>query len=281
MIINHNLSAINANRHLNMVNSRQIHTISQLSSGLRITRAADDAAGLAVSERMRAQIRGTNQAVRNANDGISFVQTAEGFLQGTTEALQRMRELAVQAANGIYSEFDRASIQAEVDQLFEELNRIAEQSQFNGLTLFDGSFSNNGGIAASFHIGANMDQRIGVNLNDMSVVGLGLAGAFGEGGVSVATADNANSAIGMLDGALMVVTRERANLGAFQNRLELLVNSQMNASQNMQFSESQIRDLDMAGAMVDLMRENILMQASMAMLAQANQRSQMVLSLLN
>ena len=276
MIINHNISAINANRNLTMNGVAQTRSMGRLASGERINRAADDAAGLAVSERMRTQIRGTNQAVRNANDMISFVQTTEGYLGNTGEAIQRMRELAVQAANGIYSDSDRVNIQAEISQLIQEVNRIAEQSQFNGMQILDGSIDGaNGGASLVGHIGANMDQRISVDVRDMSAAALQIEGLVYD------STDAANQAIGTLDGALDMINRQRADLGAFQNRMEMLVNAQMNAAQNLQFSESQIRDQDMAAGAVELTRDNILMQSGIAMLAQANTRTQGVLSLLN
>jgi flagellin len=281
MIINHNLSAIDANRNLKNTTVSETKDMQRLASGLRIARAADDASGLAVSEKMRGQIRGLNQAVRNINDGVSFIQTAEGYLQATTDSIQRMRELAVQAANGIYSEEDRLYIQVEVSQLIDEVNRIASQAQFNGMNLLTGRFdANSGGTAMTIHMGANMDQSEVINIGNMSSVGLGLTGAQGEGGVIMTDMVSANQSIGTLDGALEVVNKQRADLGAYQNRMEMSVRSQMNASQNLQAAESQIRDLDMAEGMVALTRDQILNQSGVAMLAQANQKTQGVLRLL-
>jgi flagellin len=275
MIINHNISAIDANRNLKNTTVSETKNMARLASGMRITRAADDASGLAVSEKMRAQIRGLNQAVRNINDGISFVQTTEGYLQGTTDSVQRIRELSVQAANGIYSEEDRLYIQVEVSQLVDEVNRIASQAQFNGMNLLSGRFdANNGGTAMVIHMGANMDQQESINIGNMSAAALQIEG------VDISTAEGANQAIGTMDGALQIINKQRADLGAYQNRMEMSVRSQMNAAQNLQASESQIRDLDMAEGMVDLTRDQILNQAGVAMVAQANQKTQGVLRLL-
>ncbi len=273
MIINHNMSSINANRNLNNTNNEMRSSMEKLSSGLRITRAGDDAAGLAVSEKMRAQIRGLNQAVRNINDGVSFIQTTEGYLNGTTESLQRIRELSVQAANGIYTDEDRSYMQVEVDQLVSEVNRIASQAQFNGMNLLDGSMGE-GSNGMRIHMGANMDQNATMFVNDMG------AGALGVEGISLATADEANTAIGTIDGALTLVNAQRADLGAYQNRMEIASRSQAVASENLQATESQIRDLNMASGMVELTRNQILNQAGTAMLAQANQSAMSVTRLL-
>ncbi len=273
MIINHNMSSINANRSLNNTNNEMRSSMEKLSAGLRITRAGDDAAGLAVSEKMRTQVRGLNQAVRNINDGVSFIQTTEGYLNGTTESLQRVRELSVQAANGIYTDEDRAYMQVEVDQLVSEVNRIASQAQFNGMNMLDGTFGE-GSNGMRIHMGANMDQNATMFVGDMS------AGALGVEGVSLATADEANTTIGTIDAALTLVNSQRADLGAYQNRMELASRSQSVASENLQATESQIRDLNMAKGMVDLTREQILNQAGTAMLAQANQSQMSVTRLL-
>lgn len=273
MIINHNMSSINANRVLNNTNNEMRSSMEKLSSGMRITRASDDAAGLAVSEKMRTQIRGLNQAVRNINDGVSFVQTTEGYLNGTTASLQRIRELSVQAANGIYTDEDRSYMQVEVDQLVSEVNRIASQAQFNGMFMLDGTFGE-GSNGMRIQMGANMDQNTTMFVGDMS------AGALGVEGVSLATADDANTAIGTVDGALTLVNSQRADLGAYQNRMEFASRSQSVASENLQATESQIRDLNMAKGMVDLTREQILNQAGTAMLAQANQSAMSVTRLL-
>ncbi|NIZ47050.1 flagellin [Entomospira nematocerorum] len=274
MIINHNMSAMNANRNLNNTNTAMRHNMEQLSQGQRITRAGDDASGLAVSEKMRAQIRGLNQAVRNINDGVSFIQTTEGYLQGTTESLQRVRELAVQAANGIYTDEDRTYIQVEVSQMIAEVNRIASQAQFNTMNLLDGSMGEESS-GMRIQMGANMDQNATMYVGSMSAEALGVAE------VSVADMDAANTTIGTIDSALEIVNKQRADLGAYQNRMEMASRSQATASENLQATESQIRDLNMASGMVDLTREQILNQAGTAILAQANQSTASVTRLLN
>jgi flagellin len=281
MIINHNMSSINANRNVGLNDVSQTKGMEKLASGVRINRAGDDAAGLAVSEKMRAQVRGLNQAVRNINDGISFVQTAEGYLQQTTESVQRIRELAVQSANGVYSEEDRGYIQVEVSQLVREVDRIASQGQFNGMTLFTGRFdAANGGTAMRLQMGANMDQSDAIAMGVMTAGALGLGDSNGGAAISLADADSANAAIGVMDGALQIINKQRADLGAYQNRMEVAVKGQMNAAENIQAAESQIRDTNMATAAVDNTRNMILMNASTAMLAQANQKSQSVMRLL-
>jgi len=281
MIINHNLPAMNSHGKMVINQGSAAKNMEKLSSGLRINRAGDDAAGLAVSEKMRAQVRGLNQAVRNINDGISFVQTAEGYLQQTTESIQRIRELSVQSANGIYSEEDRGYIQVEVSQLVREVDRIASQAQFNGMTLFTGRFdAANGGTAMRLQMGANMDQGDTIGLSVMTAGALGLGDSNGGAAISLADADSANAAIGVMDGALQIINKQRADLGAYQNRMEVAVKGQMNAAENIQGSESQIRDTNMATAAVDNTRNMILMNASTAMLAQANQKNQSVMRLL-
>lgn len=273
MIINHNMSALNANR--NLINTNQVmrKDMEKLSQGQRITRAGDDASGLAVSEKMRAQIRGLNQAIRNINDGVSFIQTTEGYLQGTTDSLQRIRELAVQAANGIYSDEDRGYIQVEVSQMVTEVNRIASQAQFNGMTLLDGRFAE-GTDGMRIHMGPNTDQFAVMFVGSMTAEVLGVEGS------NVGTMDSANTLIATIDGALQIVNAQRADLGAYQNRMEMASRGQAVASENLQSTESQIRDLNMATGMVDLTREQILNQAGTAMLAQANQSTAGVVRLL-
>lgn len=275
MIINHNMSSINSNRNLTNVTNSQTKTMEKLSTGQRITRGSDDASGLAVSEKMRSQIRGLNQAVRNINDGISMIQTAESYLQTTTESLQRVRELSVQASNGIYSDEDRGYIQVEVSQMVDEINRVASQAQFNGMNLLDGRFDvDNGGTAMSLHMGANMGQTEAVSIKTMTSAALQIEG------LSIASSDAANGSIGTVDAALLTVNAQRSNLGAYQNRLEMTVKGQMVAAENLQAAESQIRDLNMAQGMVDFSRDQILAEAGTAMLAQANQKSQTVQRLL-
>lgn len=285
MIINHNMSALNAQRNLKVANEATVKAMEKLSSGLRISRAGDDASGLAVSEKMRAQIRGLQQASRNAADGVSFIQTTEGYLQESSEVLIRIRELAIQAANGIYSAEDRMQIQVEVSQLVDEIDRIASHAQFNGMNMLTGRFANFTGLNAPtasmwLHIGANMDQREQVFIGTMTATALGLR-EFGSGAfISISTPDQANRNIGVLDEALKQVNKQRADLGAYQNRLELAIKGIDVGAENLQASESRIRDLNMAAGMVEYTRNQILTQASTAMLAQANVRGQSVLQLL-
>ena len=285
MVINHNMSAMYANRTLGVNNSNLTKDMEKLSSGSRINRAGDDASGLAVSEKMRSQIRGLNQASKNAQNGISFIQTTEGYLQETTDIVQRIRELAVQASNGIYAEEDRMQIQVEVSQLVAEVDRIASQAQFNGMNMLTGRFAQVEGtnaVTASmwFHVGSNMDQRISMFVGTMTSTALGLRELGGEGIMSIATSDDANSSIGTLDEALKKINKQRADLGAYQNRLELTVAGIDIAAENLQASESRIRDTDMASAMVEYTKNSVLAQAGTAMLAQANASAQNVLSLL-
>ncbi|MCA1754265.1 MAG: flagellin [Spirochaeta sp.] len=283
MIINHNMSAMFANRQLGETNRSAQSTMEKLASGLRINRAGDDASGLAVSEKMRSQIRGLQQASRNASNGISFIQTTEGYLQSTQDVLQRVRELSVQSANGIYSAEDRMQIQVEVSQLIAEIDRVASHAQFNGMNLLTGRFAQETGqnvITASmyFHIGANMDQRERVFIGTMTATALGVRTE--QNILSLSTPDSANQSIGVLDTALKAVSKQRADLGAYQNRLEMAVRGIDVGAENLQAAESRIRDADMASEMVNFTRDQILMQANTAMLAQANMQSQTVLQLL-
>jgi flagellin len=283
MVINHNMSSMFANRQLGINNNSLLGNIEKLSSGEKINRAGDDASGLAVSEKMRSQIRGLNQANRNANNGISFIQTTEGYLQETTDILQRIRELLVQSANGIYTDEDRMQIQVEVSQLVSEVDRIASHAQFNGMNMLTGRFAENSisGQIMQFHIGANMDQRIEAFVGTMTATALGLKGAQGlDEQISISTPEAANLAIGTIDNALKLVNKQRADLGAYQNRLEIASRGIAVAAENTQSSESVIRDTDMASQMVEYTRDSILTQASTAMLAQANTQSQNVLALL-
>ncbi len=285
MIINHNISSMFANRQLKANQWSVNKSLSKLSSGERINRAADDASGLAVSEKMRSQIRGLQQAERNAQNGISFIQTAEGYLQESTEILQRIRELAVQAANGIYSEDDRMQIQVEVEQLVDEIDRVASHAQFNGMNLLTGRFAESsatGGAAAAsmwFHVGANMDQRIKVNIGTMTSKGLGVKTITGSS-LSISSIEKANMTIGKIDTALQKVSKQRANLGAYQERLEFLSKGLLVGAENMQAAESRIRDTDMAMTMSEFTKDQILMQSATAMLGQANQQPQMILRLI-
>lgn len=285
MVINHNMSAQFANRSTGLTELSTTKNMEKLSSGMKINRAGDDASGLAVSEKMRAQIRGMNQASTNAQNGISFIQTTEGYLQETTDIVQRIRELAVQSSNGIYSDEDRMQIQVEVSQLVAEVDRIASQAQFNGMNMLTGRFAKPTGentVTGSmwFHIGANMDQRTQVFIGTMSAAALGLRNVGSEEIITLAAPDDANRAIGTLDEALKKINKQRADLGAYQNRLEKTVVGLDIGAENLQASESRIRDTDMAKEMVDFTKNQVLTQAGTAMLAQANQSSQNVLSLL-
>lgn len=275
MIINHNMSAAYANRTLAERTGEMQTSIARLSSGERITKAGDDASGLAVSEKLRTQVRGLNQASRNIANGVSFIQTTEGYLKETTAILQRVRELSVQSANGLYTEEDRMQIQVEVSQLMDEVNRIASQAQFNGMNLLTGRFAT-GTEGMQLHVGANMDQNEKIFIGAMNVEAL-----FGtQNPVDLANPDGANSAIGAIDSALRVVNKQRADLGAYQNRFESAQKGVDVAAENLQASESRIRDANMAEEMVQFVRNQILVQASSSMLAQANAQGQSVLKLL-
>ena len=285
MVSNHNMSAMFAQRSQGLTELSNQKNMEKLSSGMRINRAGDDASGLAVSEKMRAQIRGLNQASTNAENGISFIQTTEGYLQETSDIVQRIRELAVQSSNGIYSDEDRMQIQVEVSSLIDEVDRIASAAQFNGMNMLTGRFARPTGENAVtgsmwFHIGANMDQRTQVFIGTMSATALGLKNLGDETKMSLAAPDDANRAIGTLDEALKKINKQRADLGAYQNRLEKTVVGLDIGAENLQASESRIRDTDMASEMVDFTKNQVLSQAGTAMIAQANQSSQNVLSLL-
>jgi len=284
MIINHNMSALFADRQLGVTQSDLTKSMEKLTSGLRINRAGDDASGLAVSEKMRSQIRGLNQAERNIQNGVSFIQATEGYLQETQDILHRLRELAVQSANGIYSDEDRMMIQVEVSQLVDEVNRIASHAQFNGMNMLTGAFARDSlvGRTMQLHVGANMDQRVQVFVGDMTATALGLQDSQGERGqLNIATAEQANTAIGSVDNALKQISKQRADLGAYQNRFEVAAQGIAVAAENLQAAESRIRDTNMASKMVDYTKETILSQSGIAMLAQANIRNQSVLQLLS
>ena len=285
MVINHNMSAIFANRQLGVTGTYLTKDMEKLSSGERINRAGDDASGLAVSEKMRSQIRGLNQASENASNGISFIQTTEGYLQETTDIMQRIRELAVQSSNGIYSDEDRMQIQVEISALVSEVDRVASAAQFNGMNMLTGRFARATGenvVTASmwFHIGANMDQRVQVFIGTMSAEALGVRELGTGDKISLATPEDANRAIGVVDEALKKINKQRADLGAYQNRLEMTIKGLDIGAENLQASESRIRDTDMASQMVEFTKNSVLQQAGTAMLAQANSQSQNVLSLL-
>jgi flagellin len=281
MIINHNMSAMYANRTLGATGVDIAKDIEKLSSGQRINRAGDDASGLAVSEKLRSQIRGLNQATKNIENGISFIQTTEGYLGETQDILHRMRELAVQGANGVYTSEDRMQIQVEVSQLVDEINRIASHAQFNGMNLMTGRFAQNGPATMQFQVGANIDQFKQVFIGTMTAEALGLKGAQGTADmVTMVDPAAANQTIGKLDSALKIVSKQRADLGAYQNRFEMAAKGVSVAAENLQASESRIRDTDMASQMVDYVKNQILDRAGSAMLAQANTRSQNVMTLL-
>ena len=285
MVINHNMSAMFADRQLGVTGLSLSKDMEKLSSGEKINRAGDDASGLAVSEKMRSQIRGLNKASENALNGISFIQVAEGYLQETTDIMQRIRELAVQSSNGIYSDEDRMQIQVEVSQLVAEVDRIASQAQFNGMNMLTGRFAQStdgNSVTASmwFHIGANMDQRMQVFIGTMTSAALGIRDVSNEEVMSLSTPELSNRAIGTLDEALKKINKQRADLGGYQNRMEYAVKGLDVAAENLQASESRIRDTDMAKQMVEFTKNEVLQQAGTAMLAQANTQSQNVLSLL-
>lgn len=285
MIINHNMSAMYANRTLGQTNSAQAKDMEKLSSGYKINRAGDDASGLAVSEKMRSQIRGLNKASENAENGISFIQVTEGYLEETTDIIHRIRELAVQSSNGIYTDEDRMQIQVEVSQLVAEVDRIASHAQYNGMNMLTGRFSRPSGenaVTASMwlHVGANMDQRVQLYIGTMTSAALGVRGVGSEEIMALGTPEDANRSISILDESLKKINKQRADLGAYQNRLELAVEGLDVASENLQAAESNIRDTDMAEQMVNLTKNQILTQAGTAMLAQANASTQNVLSLL-
>jgi flagellin len=286
MVINHNLSALYANRLLKFKEWDVNKDIEKLASGQRINKAGDDASGLAVSEKLRSQIRGLNQAGKNIENAISFIQTSEGYLAETHDIMHRMRELAVQSANGIYTDEDRMQIQVEVSQLVDEVNRIASQAQFNGMNILTGAFAGpqTGGTDVRqmfFQIGANMDQRKRVYIGTMTAQALGLQGA--QGGtqtISISSPELANRAIGIVDNAMKQISKQRADLGAYQNRFEMAAKGIAVAAENMTAAESLVRDTDVAQQMVEYTKNQILTQSGTAMLAQANLKPRSVLQLL-
>ena len=269
MVIQHNLTAMNANRMLNVTTSAQSKSAEKLSSGYKINRAADDAAGLSISEKMRSQIRGLNKASSNAQDGISLIQVAEGALNETHSILQRMNELATQAANDTNTSVDRTAIKNEMDQLTSEINRIQSTTQFNTMNLLDGSFS-----SKNLQVGALSGQTIKISVTKMSASNIGVSG------LSVSSNVKAGEAMSKIQLAIQSVSSQRSKLGAIQNRLEHTINNLNTTSENTSAAESRIRDTDMASEMVEYSKNNILQQAGQSMLAQANQANQGVLSLL-
>ncbi len=283
MVINHNMSAMYAQRQTGVVESSLQSSIEKLSSGQRINRAGDDASGLAVSEKMRSQIRGLNQAGQNIQNGVSFIQATEGYLGETTDIIQRLRELSIQASNGIYSAEDRMQIQVEVSQLVDEVNRIASHAQFNGMNILTGRFAQDSGMGPmQLHVGANVDQNEKIFIGTMTAQALGITGTQGteDSMISLSSVDGANMAIATLDSALRTVNKQRADLGAYQNRFEMAYEGISIASENLQAAESRIRDTDMAHEMVNFTKNQILSQAGNAMIAQANTQPQSVLRLL-
>ena len=279
MRINHNMSAIFASRHLTDVETKLDKSIEKLSSGERINTAGDDATGLAVSEKMRTQINGLFQAERNAQDGLSFIQVAEGSYQQINEILQRIRVLSVQSANGIYSRDDRVQIQVEVSQLIDEVDRIATSAEFNRMKMLRGEFAKNSKTGSMFfHVGANQNQRIRVYI---ATVGSKAFNLVNEGNKrTVSTVAGANAMIGYVDSALDRLNRQRADLGAYYNRLENTVKALAQNYENLMSADSRLRDTDMAAEMVEFTKDRILVQSSAAMLAQANTKPKLIMKLL-
>ena len=279
MVINHNMSAIYSARQEGIVGTDLQKSMEKLSSGERINRAGDDSAGLAVSEKMRSQIRGLNQASKNIGNAVSFIQTTEGYLQETTDILQRIRELAVQGSNGIYSDEDRMQIQVEVSSLVAEIDKIASTAQFNGMNMLTGRFASEG---LKFQVGANMDQSVTAHIGTMTATALGLKGSQGEesNAISVSDVDSANMTLGAIDEALKNVNKQRADLGAYQNRFEMAQKGIDVAAENLTAAESRVRDTEMAEEMVNYTKNAILSQVTLAMQAQSNANSQNVLALL-
>ena len=269
MVVQHNMQAANANRMLGITTGAQAKSTEKLSSGYKINRAADDAAGLAISEKMRSQIRGLDRASTNAQDGISVVQTAEGALNEVHSMLQRMNELATQAANDTNTSQDRSQIQLEINQLTSEINRVQSTTQFNTMNLLDGNFKNK-----NLQVGSLSGQSITLNISNMNATSLGVSG------LKMSSFTQAGAAMDKIQKAIDKVSTQRAKLGAVQNRLEHTIANLDNVSENTQAAESRIRDTDMAKEMVTYSKNNILMQAGQSMLAQANQSNQGVLSLL-
>ena len=274
MIVQHNMTALNANRQLGISNSNLAKSTEKLSSGYRINRAGDDAAGLSISEKMRGQIRGLEQASTNAQDGVSLIQTAEGALNEVHSIVQRMRELTVQAANDTNVTEDRVAIAAEVYALSSEITRIAEQTEFNSMHVLDGSFTNK-----KLQVGANSSQQIDIDISEMSADKIGLGDKIGST-IENMSATNITALLDDIDDALSTVSTQRSALGAIQNRLEHTIANADNTAENLTDAESRIRDVDMADEMVTYSKYSILQQAGQSMLAQANQSTQGVMSLL-
>ena len=310
MIINNNISSIFANRQASMIDNKVSKNMEQLSSGMRINSGADDASGLAVSEKMRTQIRGLDQAMRNTQDATSFIQTAEGYLQEVTSSLQRVRELSIQGANGIYTDEDRGYLNLEIGLLVDEIDRISNTAQFNTMSMLNGRFAQPGVVAPTaevvadpgqavadnnippapvmdsnsgllLHIGPNQDDNVQLYIRELSAEGLGLRDGDGNVTIGTTSADLANLSIGKIDSALSEVTSQRTELGAYQNRFQSVYQGLYIAYENTTAAESRIRDTNMARGVSDLVKNQILQQASVSMIAQANLKPQMILSLLS
>ncbi|MDH5720827.1 MAG: flagellin [Spirochaetia bacterium] len=280
MIINHNMSAINAHRVMKFNTWDVDKSMAKLSSGMRINKSGDDASGMAVSEKMRTQIKGLRQAERNTEDGMSMIQTTEGYMDQISNVIQRIRVLAVQSSNGIYADDDRLLMQIEVSQLVDEIDRVSSQAEFNRMKLLQGDFARDSRTSSMwFHMGPNQHQRERVYIRTMTATALSFKKIDGSI-VSVSTAGLANETLGVMDAALDQLNRQRANLGAYYSRLEFAAKGLFAAYENIQASESRIRDADMAEEMVDYTRTQVLVQSGTAMLAQANMKPQSVLQLL-
>jgi len=278
MRINHNMSAVFASRQLTEVEGQMDKTIARLSSGERINSAGDDASGLAVSEKMRTQIRGLVQAERNAQDGLSFIQVAEGSYQQLNDIMQRIRVLSIQSANGIYSNDDRRQIQVEVSQLIDEVDRIATTAEFNRMKMLRGDFARQSKTGSMFfHVGANQNQRIRVYIATVSSKAFNLVN--GGAKQTISTVAGANAMIGYVDSALDRLNRQRADLGAYYNRLENTIRALGSTYENMMSADSRIRDADMASEMVEFTKDQILVRTSAAMLAQANTKPKLIMKL--
>jgi len=280
MRINHNMSAIFANRQLQLISGKLNKSIEKLSSGQSLNRAGDDASGLAVSEKMRTQINGLLQAERNAQNGLSFLQVAEGSLQQINDILQRIRVLSVQAANGIYSTQDRLQIQVEVSQLIEEIDRIATSAEFNRMKMLTGRYSKESRLSSMFfHVGPNQNQRIKTYIATIGAKALNMIQLNGNKR-SISTVGLANAMLGYVDLALDKLNRQRADLGAYYNRMENTIKALARSYENMLSADSRIRDVDMAAEMIEFTKNQVLLQSGTAMLSQANLKSRIVLELL-
>jgi len=280
MRINHNMSAIFANRQMQNVSNRLDKSIEKLASGQAINRAGDDASGLAVSEKMRTQINGLVQAEKNAQNGLSFIQVAEGSFQQVNDIIQRIRSLSIQSANGIYSNSDRTQIQVEVSQLIDEIDRIATSAEFNRMKMLTGAYARDSKIGSMFfHIGANSNQRIRVFISTIGSRSLNLIDKAGKKR-SISTVGQANAMIGYADIALEKLNRQRADLGAYYNRMENTIKALTQSHENLMAADSRVRDVDMAAQMVEYTTDQILVQSGTAMLAQANFKPKLILKLL-